>query len=240
MPLASGQSPADLAVFALAVGILPLVSIFRGRRIGQDPAGPLIPSYWLTIARGAAVTVLVLGLWRLTGRPLDALGLATPAGAGLYCFAIVGILAFVMAGQIVFFDRIVKPGRLAKLRSQLPEMKILPRNGRELAVFLLVAVTAGIWEELLYRGFLIWFLAPYATLWGAVALSTAVFALGHVYQGWRGLPRSGFLGLLFALGYVASGSLWWLIALHALIDVYGGLVAWSVMRGPVPAAVQRA
>jgi membrane protease YdiL (CAAX protease family) len=77
------------------------------------------------------------------------------------------------------------------------------------------------------------------SLWGAVVLSTAVFALGHVYQGWRGIPRAGFLGLLFAVGYVATASLWWLIALHALVDVYGGFVAWSVMRAPSPAA-QRA
>jgi len=240
MHLANGQSALDLALFVLAAAVLPVFSIHSGTRVAKDPAQPLIPRYWLTVARGVVVTALLLGLWRLEARPLDALGLGTPAGAGLYCFAIVGILAFVMAGQVVFFERIVKPARLAKLRAQLPELKILPRNGSELAVFLLVAVMAGIWEELLYRGFLIWFLAPYATLWGAVALSTAVFALGHVYQGWRGIPRAGLLGLLFAVGYVVTRSLWWLMALHALVDVYGGLIAWSVMRAPLPAAAQSA
>jgi membrane protease YdiL (CAAX protease family) len=45
---------------------------------------------------------------------------------------------------------------------------------------------------------------------------------------------------LFAIGFVATGSLWWLIAAHALIDLYGGLVAWSVMRVPPPAVAQSA
>jgi membrane protease YdiL (CAAX protease family) len=193
------------------------------------------------VARGVAVTVLVLGLWRLANRPFGALGLDAPVSPmGVNYLVAVGVVAVMMAIQIVFFARLVKPARIEKLRAQLPYMKILPRNSSELGIFLLVAVMAGIWEELLYRGFLIWFLTPYATLWGAVALSTAVFGLGHIYQGWQGVPRSGAIGLLFAIGFVATGSLWWLIAAHALIDLYGGLVAWSVMRVPPPAVAQSA
>jgi membrane protease YdiL (CAAX protease family) len=241
MPLANGQTVLDGIIFLIAVGALPAFSIYTGTRIARNPAGPLIRRYWLTIARGAVVAGLLLGLWRWTERPFSALGLALPPpAAGLYCLALVGILALAMAVQIVLFDRIVKPARLAKLRAQLPDIKILPRTTSELSVFVLVAVMAGIWEELLYRGFLIWYLRPFASLWGAVALSTAAFAIGHIYQGWRGIPRAGLLGLLFAVGYVATGSLWWLIALHAVVDIYGGFVAWSVLRAPLPAATQSA
>jgi uncharacterized protein len=240
MHFANGQGALDLIPFVLAVAALPAYSVYSGTRMARNPGTSLIPRYWQTVARGVVVTVLVIGLWRLTARPFGALGLDVPVSPlGLYGLVAVGIVALMMALQIVFFARLVKPTRIEKLRAQLPLMKILPRNSSELGVFLLVAIMAGIWEELLYRGFLIWFLTPYATLWGAVALSTAVFGLGHIYQGWQGVPRSGAIGLLFAIGFVATGSLWWLIAAHALIDLYGGFVAWSVMRTP-PAVAQSA
>jgi membrane protease YdiL (CAAX protease family) len=236
MSLPNGQSTYDVVLFFVAVAALPAYSIYSGSRMARGSGGTLVSRYWLTVVRGVAVTMLVLALWRWSHRPLDALGLGLPLPpASRYCLALVGILGLAMAAQIAMFDRIVKPRRLAKLRSQLADIKILPRNGGELCIFLLVAVMAGIWEEVLYRGFLIWFLAPYASLWGAVVLSTTAFALGHLYQGWRGIPRAGLLGLLFAVGYVATASLWWLIALHALVDVYGGFVAWSVMRAPLSA-----
>jgi membrane protease YdiL (CAAX protease family) len=65
---------------------------------------------------------------------------------------------------------------------------------------------------------------------GAVVLSTIVFAIGHLYQGWRGMLRAGGIGLAFAIWYVESGSLWWLMALHTLIDLFGGMLAWRLLR----------
>lgn len=236
MHLAAGQNALDLIPFAAAVVVMPLVSIYNGTRIAKAPDAPLIPRYAQTLARGVAVTLLVLGLWTYAGRPLDALGLDWPVReTGLVLLGLVGLATLILGAQIVFFSRVAKPGRLAAFRAAIREIKILPRTTNELLVFLLVAIMAGVWEELLYRGFLLWFLKPYLTIWGAVALSTAVFALGHIYQGWKGIPRAGGIGLLFAIGYVFSASLWWLIALHALVDLFGGLAAWRVMRMPQPA-----
>jgi membrane protease YdiL (CAAX protease family) len=98
----------------------------------------------------------------------------------------------------------------------------------ELAVFVPVAITAGVWEELLYRGFLIWFLAPTTGLAGAVLISSAIFGLGHAYQGWRGVLTTALVGLIFAVLYVASGSLWWLMLAHAIVDIYGGIAAFRI------------
>ena len=236
MHLATGQNALDLIPFLAAVVVMPLVSIYNGSRIARAPDAPLIPRYAQTLARGVAVTLLLLGLWKYKGRPFDALGLDWPVSEiGLILLALVGLATVVLGAQIVFFSRVAKPSRLAAFRAQIREIKILPRTTNELLVFLLVAGMAGVWEELLYRGFLLWFLEPYLTIWGAVALSTAVFALGHIYQGWKGIPRAGGIGLLFAIGYVFSASLWWLIALHALVDLFGGLAAWRVMRTPPPA-----
>ena len=234
MHLVAGQSVFDLIPFLLAVLVLPLVSVYSGARLDRKPGASLVPRYGRTIARGVAVTLFLFLLWALMGRPLAALGLDMPVRRiGLIMLGVVALAALVLAAQVIYLERLAKPARIASLRAQIKEIKILPRTTRELIVFLVVAVMAGIWEELLFRGFLLWFLTPYVTIWGAVLLSTAVFALGHIYQGWKGLPRSGGLGLLFAVGYALSGSLWWLIALHALVDIFGGLAAWKVSQMPV-------
>lgn len=233
MLLAAGQSPLDLIPLVLAIAVLPLFSAWNGRRIGRDPGAPLIPRYWETIARGGAMAALVFALWWHLDRPFAWLGLGLPvAGTNLYLLLLIGAagfgLALIIRAQLA--TRRLTPERAEQLRAQMREIKILPRTTPEFLVFLIVAAMAGFWEELVFRGFLFWFLAPYLTLWGAVAFSTAIFAFGHVYQGWKGLPRAGGLGLLFAVGYVLTGSLWWLMALHALVDFVGGFVGWTVMR----------
>jgi membrane protease YdiL (CAAX protease family) len=231
MSLAPGQTPYDLLLIVFAALLMPVLSTLNGRRLARDPDAPLVPRYWRTLARGwLAVAALAL-LWHGTGRSAALLGLDIPVSAwgrdGL------GVVAVVCVAYIVIFfnvERLVSPARYELLRAQMRRIKILPRTTGELIVFLAVAVTAGIWEELIYRGFLIWAFAPYATLAGAVVLSSAVFGLGHIYQGPRGVLTTAVLGFVFALGFVTTRSLWWVMAAHALVDLYGGTLAWRVLR----------
>ena len=89
-----------------------------------------------------------------------------------------------------------------------------------------VSLTAGFCEEFLYRGYFIWVLAPWLGWWGAAALSVACFAAGHAYQGWNGVLRTGIVAVFFTLVVATFDSLWPAIALHALVDLAGGLAAW--------------
>jgi membrane protease YdiL (CAAX protease family) len=99
---------------------------------------------------------------------------------------------------------------------------ILPVTREERAWFALVAVTAGICEEVLYRGFLIRYLSNgpwHAGLWMAVAIASISFGLAHGYQGLSGIIGTGLLGAVMAVLFLASGSLWLPMALHAIIDL---------------------
>ncbi|HEX4303322.1 MAG TPA: CPBP family intramembrane glutamic endopeptidase [Rhizomicrobium sp.] len=229
-PLAPSQNIFDLALLALAAFVLPAISTVAGHRFGRAPDRSLIPRYLQTATRGWIVAALIAADWIWSGRAPTALGLALPPGLyGEIGLVIVAAATFAIAIQLLRLDKIVKPERIAKMQQQMREIKILPRTRAERNVFFLVAITAGIWEELLYRGFLFWFLAPYAGALGAAALSTVMFGLGHIYQGWRGALRATAVGLLFAVGYAVSGSLWWLIWAHALVDIFGGVVGWKVL-----------
>jgi uncharacterized protein len=99
---------------------------------------------------------------------------------------------------------------------------ILPVTPEERAWFALVSVTAGICEETLYRGFLIRYLSNgpwHAGLWVALAIASISFGLAHGYQGLSGIIGTALLGAVMAVLFLASGSLWLPMALHAIIDL---------------------
>ena len=71
-----------------------------------------------------------------------------------------------------------------------------------------------------------------ARLVGRRALGLLIFAGWHAYQGWNGVLRTGITGAIFTLVVAAFDSLWPAIALHALVDVANGMMAWLALREP--------
>jgi membrane protease YdiL (CAAX protease family) len=99
---------------------------------------------------------------------------------------------------------------------------ILPVTQEERAWFALVSVTAGICEEVLYRGFLIRYLSDgpwHAGVWMALAIASVSFGLAHGYQGLSGIIGTALVGAVMAVIFLASGSLWLPMTLHAIIDL---------------------
>ena len=84
---------------------------------------------------------------------------------------------------------------------------------------LLVAPTAAVCEEFLYRGFLLAQLSEWLDSgWCALVLSSVVFALAHIYQGPSGMVRVALLGALLAYPVLELGSLYPSMAAHFVID----------------------
>jgi membrane protease YdiL (CAAX protease family) len=90
---------------------------------------------------------------------------------------------------------------------------------------LLLAPTAALCEEFLYRGFLLAQLAQWlgSGAW-AWAASSLAFGLAHVYQGWNGMVRASLLGALLAYPVIHLGSLYPSMLAHGLIDALA--LAW--------------
>ena len=110
-------------------------------------------------------------------------------------------------------------GKLMKAMAAL--WFILPVTREERRWFFVVSITAGVCEEVVYRGFLIHYLmgAPAGigvTL--AVVVSSVIFGIGHIYQGVRGAIGTAILGFVFAVLFVVTGNLAAPILLHAAID----------------------
>jgi membrane protease YdiL (CAAX protease family) len=103
-----------------------------------------------------------------------------------------------------------------------PVAALLPRTPVERRWFALLAATAGVCEELLYRGFglaaLRWAVPDIGTP-ALIIISGAAFGLAHLYQGWLGVTLTGLLGAYLAWITIAVGSLVPVMLLHALLDL---------------------
>jgi membrane protease YdiL (CAAX protease family) len=105
-----------------------------------------------------------------------------------------------------------------------------PHTDAELAWFVALSVSAGICEEFVFRGYLIWLLQPVLGLWGAAAVSLVVFAAAHAYEGTKGVLAVAIAGSLLTLIVLAFGSLVPAIAVHMLVDAGEGFVCWLALH----------
>jgi uncharacterized protein len=218
----------SLVVLLVLAIILPLVGIWDFQRLlnmiaaGQVDARTKAYKWTLIIQWG-----LVLGLggwWILAGRGLAPLGLL-PLASGWQWLAIgLGMVASILTiWQMV--DIIGNSEKLKKARIEMGELgELAPQSAEEHRLFNAVAVTAGVCEEILYRGLLLATLAPLTGTWQAVALSSAIFGLGHAYQGVIGIGKTAVIGLIMALLTVFSGSLFVAMLLHIVIDLTSGRI----------------
>ena len=108
---------------------------------------------------------------------------------------------------------------------------LMPRNGAETLWTALIAVNAGVSEEVFFRltlPLLIALTTGNAIL--AFVATSLVFGLAHIYQGWVGILATTFAGVVFAAIYLATGSLAAPIAIHVMIDIVGLVIRPTATR----------
>lgn len=100
--------------------------------------------------------------------------------------------------------------------------RLLPRTGDELRWTALLAVVAGLVEELFFRLAVPLFAAlATGSAWLGFAVALALFVLAHRYQGWVGMLFSTLTGALLTILYLATGAIWFAMLVHALLNVNG-------------------
>jgi uncharacterized protein len=104
----------------------------------------------------------------------------------------------------------------------LPDFtSLIPVTRNERLLYAALAVSAGICEEIVFRGWLLSTLRSPIGLSGTalVIVASAIFGLAHAYQKVVGMLVTGLVGVLFCVLYVKTGSLLMPILLHVLIDI---------------------
>ncbi|PEA80924.1 CPBP family intramembrane glutamic endopeptidase [Bacillus pseudomycoides] len=138
------------------------------------------------------------------------------------------IISFVAIKKSKVFQR-----HTEKQMSSFSEM--LPTNYRESILWILICITAGITEELLFRSFMMNYLSqlfPWLSTTGVLIISSIIFGLAHIYQGWKGVVGTMILGFLFGRLYVTTGSVYPSMLLHIIIDLLV-IVRLFVLKGKV-------
>jgi membrane protease YdiL (CAAX protease family) len=144
---------------------------------------------WLTVAfiwwgvhrRGIRVRDIVGGDW---GRPLNVLrdlGIA---------------IGFLLVSQIVL--GII--GHLLKAAANQAIRSLFPHGPVETTLFLLLALTAGFCEEVIFRGYLQrQFAALTHAVAGGIVIQAILFGAAHGYQGWKLMLVIAVFGTMFGL-----------------------------------------
>lgn len=178
--------------------------------------------YASTIAfQWVAVAVVAWRAW-VNGLTASQLGLTIHERSRILAASIIGALV-IAALQWLNLRRV---GRLSvEARGSLQPLaeRILPQSTVELLPYLALAITAGLCEEFLYRGFAMAVLLHVGLqAWAVVLLSSVLFGLAHSYQGRSGIVMTLVIGLILGTSRLAYGSVVPAIFWHSAVDVVAG------------------
>lgn len=233
MVVAAAAVLAAIGPAVLAVGFAAYLCVLTpllGRRRFE------VARYRMAVApelRAASLVGRALPRWSLLGvlailgeaahRGAAAVRLAAPNLSSTWVAFGIGAILGLVASPLVLRRRLRSGGLSPALVRRLARISaLLPRTNRERGAFALLSVTAGVVEELCYRGFLLAFVAwawPGAPEGALVATTGAAFGAAHLYQGAGGMLGTGVLGAALAWLTLSTGSLYPAIVLHALVDL---------------------
>jgi membrane protease YdiL (CAAX protease family) len=123
----------------------------------------------------------------------------------------------ILEGADAAVHKLLGPSSAKSIDSLLPETAV------EIILWVLVSVTAGICEELVFRGYLqrqLHALAGHVAV--AVLAQGLIFGIGHSYQGWKSVTAISVIGVLFGVLAVWRRNLRANIVAHAWTDIWSG------------------
>ncbi|MBM3414906.1 MAG: CPBP family intramembrane metalloprotease [Bacteroidetes bacterium] len=178
------------------------------------------------------MAAIIIVVWLLFSRPLTALGFIRPGPLQSWGWVVALFMALYIADTI---SVIGSETRLEKARREwLKTIPFTPTRRQEFPLYLVMCFSAGVFEEIIFRGFLINYCLGLFAGWGhtelwAVLIPGVAFSMGHYYQGGRALIKILILSFLFGFLFIRSGSLLTVMLLHFLVDAAGGLLTLKYM-----------
>lgn len=203
-----------LALFTGMIATVPFVLV-GGIEAGEDPEGATAIAAQGVTALGLALIPIVWA-WNLSdglGAGLRALGFRTFRIGQALAWAAAGIGAY-LAFAIIYSTVIGQP----------EQEEIVDRFGPLGFQILLIVIAAPLAEEIAFRGLLFGGLRKKMPMIPAALIGGAFFGLLHFATGWSAVPVLIFLGVVFAVLYEKTGSLWPPILLHAVNNAFALVV----------------
>jgi len=138
----------------------------------------------------------------------------------------------VLGGIVIGAFQWLNLRRIGRMEGAAPDFlrklakRLLPVNLVEFLAYSALAITAGVCEEFLYRGFALAVLTKCAfPIWLTVVITSTLFGLAHAYQGRAGILSTGLFGGVLAIARLGLGSLVPVMIWHAGLDLAAGIAA---------------
>jgi uncharacterized protein len=173
--------------------------------------------------------------WRASARGLTCpqLGLAKERLPSIVLLSLIGATLIAVA-HWMNLRRLAGSNHPAAEKLRAMAARLFPQSAKETVLFTILAVTAGICEEFIFRGFAIAVLfGAGVSSWIAVLVSSLMFGAAHLYQGKGGSIGTGILGIVFASIRIAYHSIFPVVIWHAVLDVVAGIAGarYFAVRG---------
>jgi uncharacterized protein len=197
-------------------GRLRLRQLLSAERVGSKEK---ITLYATTIAFQWILAMLVA--WRALARGLTPIELGL-SSAGWMHMLLPGLLGAVALGGLHWLNL----RRMGGMEGPGPDLmrslasRILPDSSLEMLPYFALAVTAGVCEEFLYRGFAMAALSGVGVpTWLVVLLTSLLFGMAHTYQGISGVVGTSLLGIVLGGFRVLFQSIIPLSLWHTTVDL---------------------
>jgi len=216
-------------VAAVIVGILfPGIAILNGKKtrdmILMDPVKKIYVLR-LTAIQLIFLTVLILIPFWINQTSISTIGLGFVNNP----FWVIGLFVISLLGLWLMSKmKLTKESVQKVLKQNERLMYLAPSNNKEYQTMIMVSFVAGISEEIIYRGFLLWFFTEHFHLIPAILLANLPFGLAHVTStGVKNSLQAFLLALIFTAAFLLTESLWLSILLHILVDLYSSTLFYK-------------
>ncbi len=105
-------------------------------------------------------------------------------------------------------------------RNNMDLMYLLPTNQKEHNWTVAVSFTAGICEEIIFRGFVFWQLSQFLPIIPSILIVNLFFALSHFATKMKNMVFAFLFGIFWSVTFIYTGSLWLAMMMHIIIDLY--------------------
>lgn len=220
--------PAAWLFLAIICLVLPLGALRQHRRMA---AGTLALSRQrLYVSALFTHVIFVVMVWAVTREQ----GLNLLPAYQFRAWHVVVGLAALGIGLLPLIERFRIDNSVGRARARL----LAPRTGSDHLLYYAVCVSAGIAEELTYRGLLFTlFSALLGGWWLPALLASVAFGIVHLFQGWKSAGVAGLMGLREHIVVGVTGTLFVAIVVHMLHDaIAGSAIALKARRDENAAA----
>ena len=222
-------SIADHAVVWIFGIILPFLSGLQSGKLNGEIVFTPETRKKIYLGNSLMLTIsglLILGIWFLKKRPIESLGFKPIEHFSLTL--IFPLTLFIIAYSIDLFKT------KKQLSSDTPKNDIewfekssfLPEQKGELKYYIILCMCAGIFEEIIYRGFMVTYFLPQQAGFPFLALfaPAILFSLAHYYQGWQAVIKIMLFSSVLGWIFISSKSIYLNMFIHFMVDLISGIL----------------